>query len=253
MNINEMTTTKNLHILATIAHIISGTILCFLAAQRGWLIANEFLTAFSHAIGIGISILYESNQDTNDIPYQLLDTPQNSNKNIDAYKKLEYTRRWIEYAVTAGLLEVAILRTDDVYQIVTILALNAVLQSYGWILDVEKKMRMLILFGFGVLAVEISFIASWSPEPWWTLLIYALYYSLFGLIQLLHVYDVLPFDEDHIYTLLSITTKIVLTWTLVSHDMEDMAMEVWVNCLGVFFLSLGAGLLWRRTGRQVRF
>ena len=109
-----MTLIKTLHGVASITHIISAILVVVFANRLGWLIANEFATAVSHAIGVYLWW---------------------SCKDVTRCKQLEYTRRWIEYAVTAGLLEVAILDTDDVPRILTILALNAVLQVFGWILD----------------------------------------------------------------------------------------------------------------------
>ncbi len=222
-------TTKVLHGIATVVHILSAILVSQYAGQRAWLIANESATAFSHAVGYYIWT-----------------------RKFPDNKVVEYTRRWIEYAVTAGLLEVAILGTSDVSRILAILTLNAVLQAFGWILDAREQLDWLLLLGFGVLGVEIALIALWSSEPWWTIVIYGFLYALFGVVQTLHKLNALPFDEDHIYTLLSITTKVVLTWTLVAHDRHDTALEISVNVVGAVVLLAGGIYLRKRTGRGSR-
>lgn len=228
-------TTLHLHSVATLVHIISGILLTQYAAQRDWLIANEFLTAFSHFIGVVIWYDYSRFR-----------------TNIDSYKVTEYTRRWIEYAFTAGLLEVAILNTDDAGQILTILTLNALLQVMGYLLDAYENTRGLLLVGFSTLAAEVSLIAMWSSEPRHTIAIYTVLYALFGIVQMLHIFDKLYYDEDHVYTVLSITTKLVLTWTLVAHDRNDSTLEISINTIGLIGLILAGFLLKPREGRLPR-
>lgn len=217
-----MNTTRNLHIIAAAVHMISAVLLLATLTQRGWLIANEFSTCAAHVIGIYIWTY----------------------TNVNTRKKSEYRRRWIEYAITAGLLEVAILDTTDVGRITAILLLNAFLQLVGWIIDEkDEKYDRWFVIGFALLTVEIILIAVWSPEPVRTKIIYAVLYILFGVVQFLHKNGMLEtwgFDEDHIYTLLSITTKIILTWTLVAHDWNDQALE-W-SVVGVFLAVLLIGL-----------
>lgn len=226
-----MTLIKTLHGVASITHIVSAILVVVFANRLGWLIANEFATAVSHAVGVYLWW---------------------SCKDVNRCKQLEYTRRWIEYAVTAGLLEVAILDTDDVPRILTILTLNAVLQVFGWILDAREGMLFLLVVGFGVLGVEVSLIAYWSSKPVRTIVIYAFLYALFGVVQTLHKLKRLPYDEDHIYTLLSITTKVVLTWTLVAQERTDGPLETWVNVVGFAVLLVGGILLRVNTGRKRR-
>ena len=233
-----MTLIKTLHAVASAVHVVSAILVAVFAGRLGWLIVNEFATAISHAIGFIIWSDWERTDKTV--------------KRKQEWKKLEYTRRWIEYAVTAGLLEVAILDTDDVPLILTILTLNAVLQVFGWILDAREGMLFLLLIGFGLLGVEVSLIAFWSSKPVRTIVIYAVLYALFGVVQTLHKFNVLPYDEDHIYTLLSITTKVVLTWTLVAQERTDDSLEIWVNVVGFAVLLVGGILLWDNTGRRNR-
>ena len=113
-------------------------------------------------------------------------------------------------------------------------------------------MLFLLFVGFGVLGVEVSLITYWSSKPVRTIVIYAFLYALFGVVQTLHKFNVLPYDEDHIYTLLSITTKVVLTWTLVAQERMDGALETWVNVVGFAVLLTGGILLRVNTGRKRR-
>lgn len=228
-------TTLHLHSVATLAHIISGILLTQYAAQRDWLIANEFLTAFFHLIGFVLWYDYSRFK-----------------SNIESYKVTEYTRRWTEYAFTAGLLEVAILNTDNAGQILTILTLNALLQLMGYLLDAYDGLQGLLIVGFATLAAEVSLIALWSSEPAYTIAIYAVLYALFGVVQTLHKSGDLYYDEDHVYTVLSITTKLVLTWTLVAHDRNDSTLEISINTIGLIGLILAGFLLKPREGRLPR-
>ena len=116
----------------------------------------------------------------------------------------------------------------------------------GWVLDRNNKWKILLLFGFLILAIEIVLISNWSKEPVRTIVIYGVLYSLFGVIQTLQKFDVLPYDEDHIYTLLSVSTKIILTWTLIAHDNNDEVME-WI-IFGIFtsVFIVGAIVLYKQ-------
>ena len=220
--------TRNLHIGATIVHIISTILIYIFANERTWLFVNEFCTFLSHIIGIIIWTQWTNDRDT------------------ERWKTAEYTRRWLEYGITAGLLEVAILGTEDISRILSILGLNACLQFIGWVLDRNNKWKILLLFGFLILAIEIVLISNWSKEPVRTIVIYGVLYSLFGVIQTLQKFDVLPYDEDHIYTLLSVSTKIILTWTLIAHDNNDEVME-WI-IFGIFtsVFIVGAIVLYKQ-------
>lgn len=208
--------TLRLHRIAASVHFVSATLLCIYANHLVWLIINEILTCLSHTIGI---VIWTNSND----------------------KVAEYTRRWTEFAITAGLLEAAMLQ--GVPRIVTILTLNAVLQLYGFMLDRYRNLKYLLLAGFIVLAVEIGLIAEWTTQPVRTTVLFAVLYSFFGIVQLLHKYNALPYDEDHVYTVLSITTKIILTWSIVAHEWSDTTLEF--SIIGTFgaFLLVSLALL----------
>ena len=222
--------TRTLHLIACFVHLCTALILSFYAQNRIWLILNEYLTFLSHAIGVVIW------SDQN-----------NQNKKVS-----EYTRRWLEYAITAGLLEIAILDTTNVPKILSILTLNAVLQLFGWILDHEKNFKYLLLMGFILLGVEITLVSYWSSEPARTIVVYGILYSLFGVVQTLHKFDMLPYDENNVYTLLSITTKTVLTWTLVSHDWNDETLEWAISISFAVMLLISLAVLYEDPGRRLR-
>ena len=209
-----------LHIIAFIVHLISSVLLCLHAQNMVWLILNEILTCVSHAVGIAI---WSQSDD----------------------KVAEYTRRWIEYAITAGFLEVALL-SGNVPQTVAILTLNAVLQLYGWMLD-KYKYKYLLLAGFTVLISEIIIISQWTEQPTRTIVLFAGLYAMFGIVQTLQQYNMLPYDEDHVYTVLSITTKIILTWSIVAHDWGDETLEyTTITCFGTI-LVLAAFILYDKS------
>lgn len=236
---NTGSTTLTLHLVAGTLHFISASLLLIFAHTRGWLIANEWSTCFSHFVGVVLWNRWMEQQE----PMRYL----------NEWKLYESTRRWTEYMVTAGLLEVAILNTQESSQIVLILLLNAVLQIIGWLLDTYERNKILIPVGFVILGVQISLIALWSDEPTHTKIIYGVLYSLFGVVQTLDKFKKLPFDPDHIYTLLSITTKLILTWTIVAHDEDDLYLEWIIFSTAIVALIWGGALLYKPLdGRQNR-
>lgn len=228
MNIGA--TTLLLHVVATFLHFISATLLLVVAYDRGWLIANEWCTFASHMLGVILWARWAESK-----------RPEET---IDEWKIWEYTRRWSEYMITAGLLEVAILNTTDSSRITVILTLNFLLQLVGWLTEIVEYTFTLLFFGFVILGFEIGFISIWSSEPVHTKIIYAVLYTLFGVVQTLDKLHKLPFDPDHIYTLLSITTKLVLTWTIVAHDRNDPFLEWAVFTVAMVSLLWGGARLY---------
>lgn len=173
---------------------------------------NEIITAVSHLIGVVGFFLY-------------------TNSMMADGRHLESVRRYIEYAVTAGLLEVALLvgmGSKSFYQVLFILLTNVAIQLMGYMSErTQDRMRQIYysIGGFVLLAPSLIIIV-WNA----TLVtgmqrveelayIYMALYILFGLHNLFD--HVLAFwrntiDRDTGYTVLSIATKIGLSWMLIA-------------------------------------
>lgn len=218
--------TLSLHALATIVHAVSASLLLGYASSQSWLIVNEFATMSFHFIGILI---------WTDVVAGVLDC---LGSNAPRNKTLEFRRRWLEYILTAGLLEVALVQDASYLIWVLVLFLNLGTQVIGWITD-EEDMRELIPYGFLLLAAQILVVFFNTSEPWYTVVLFAILYALFGVVHVGKIDGWLNKDEDHVYTLLSITTKILLTWTIVAHERDDATLEwsVTASTLGGLFVG----------------
>lgn len=173
---------------------------------------NEIITAISHLIGVIGFFLY-------------------TNAMMADGRHLESVRRYIEYAVTAGLLEVALLvgmGSKSFYQVLFILLTNIAIQLMGYMSErTQDRMRQIYysIGGFVLLAPSLIIIV-WNAtlvtgmerveELAYT---YLALYILFGLHNLFD--HILAFwrnsiDRDTGYTILSIATKIGLSWMLIA-------------------------------------
>lgn len=157
----------------------------------------------------------------------------------------ESTRRWGSYAITAGLLQVAMVLSVgpvSLWLILYLMISNGVLQSTGWLIDQTESPFYRIWFGvIGMMlfSVSVTFVAvrsfrisglefdelfiSYSGLA----IIYGLFYSSFGIVQLLRQLDThcccitdrkrccTLFNADGIFVLLSITSKVFLSWSLI--------------------------------------
>ena len=166
-----------------------------------WISGNEALTMFSHLI----AVFYLSRSE-----------------NMRAFEPL---RRTIEYSFTAGILQVAlVLSTGSITlpDLLFILLINGVMQ---WmILGITKENRTLLMTcGFVLLAAEIQFVVLNSMRLTGISLdyfvitgaMYALFYIGFGVLKL--------FDseyEDEIYILMSVSSKVALSWLLIGNIFE---------------------------------
>ena len=171
---------------------------------------NEIITAISHLIGVVGFFLY-------------------TNAMMADGRHLESVRRYIEYAVTAGLLEVALLvgmGSKSFYQVLFILLTNVAIQLMGYMSErTQDRMRQIYysIGGFVLLAPSLIIIV-WNAtlvtgmerveELAYT---YMALYILFGLHNLFdHILALWrnAIDRDTGYTILSIATKIGLSWIL---------------------------------------
>lgn len=166
-----------------------------------WISGNEALTFFSHLI----AVFYLARS--------------------DEMRSYESLRRTIEYSFTAGILQVALVLSAGsitLPDMFFILLINGVMQFM--ILGMNKENRTLLMTcGFVLLAAEIQFVILNSMRlsgislDYFVLtgVMYALFYIGFGVLKL--------FDteyEDEIYILMSVSSKVALSWLLIGNVFE---------------------------------
>ena len=173
-----------------------------------WISSNEAFTFFSHLIAV----------------FYLSRDPSS--------RKYESLRRAVEYSLTAGILQVAlVMGTGDVsvHDVIFLLMINGVLQVIGYVIDRLKDKpteRMILLAsGFVLLASEIQYVLLSSLRlegiklDYFIVMgvFYALFYISFGVVKLF------PTDkEDEIYILMSVTSKVTLSWLLIGNVFEGL-------------------------------
>tara|TARA_B110000008_G_scaffold279952_1_gene329935 strand:+ start:7136 stop:8113 length:978 start_codon:yes stop_codon:yes gene_type:complete len=178
----------------------------------GLIFTNELITALSHLAGVIGFFLFKDAM-------------------MADGRHLESVRRYVEYAITAGLLEVALLvgmGSDNFYQVLFILLTNAAIQLMGYMSErTQDRMRQIYysIGGFMLLAPAITIIV-WNA----TLVdgmdrvrelayFYTALYLLFGLHNLFdHLFAFWrnSIDRDTGYNILSVATKIGLSWLLIA-------------------------------------
>ena len=175
-----------------------------------WIAGNEGLTFFSHLIALGLLYL-------------------NPNK-LD---EVERMRRTIEYSFTAGILQVALVLgvgSIALYDVFWLLGVNVAIQLLGWLSDEPqgKEVRNWLLgIAFGLLSLEIFYVISQSvnlngiePGPYIALgVAYGIFYILFGVVKLIPAWKR---DENEIYVLMSVTSKVALSWILIGNTFEGL-------------------------------
>jgi hypothetical protein len=178
----------------------------------GLIFTNEIITSVSHLIACIGFFFYTSSM-------------------MADGRHLESVRRYIDYAVTAGLLQVTILvglGSTSFYQVLFILLSNAAIQLMGYMSErTGDRMRQIYynIGGFLLLAPAITIIV-WNAQLVKGMeraeelsIFYAVLYGLFGLHNLFdHIF---PFwrqliDRDTGYNVLSIGSKIGLSWLLIA-------------------------------------
>lgn len=156
----------------------------------------------------------------------------------------EYTRRWIEYAVTAGLLEVGILAGQGELNIIILLGVfigNASMQAIGYYNDDTPEYKwswVPNLAGFGIMFSIIQIFIFRSSNSGnngeyelksltygYLAIIFSIFYLSFGIHQMLYL-NIKSYaraiDADKIYIVLGFTSKIVLSWTYIA-----ISRQVW--------------------------
>lgn len=189
-----------------------------------WVFLNEALTAFSHLAALGL--LYGSfKDDINGLAY-----------NKKEVHRRELVRRTIEYTFTAAILQVAlVLGAGDVLlqDVVFIFFINFCIQLCGYYSDNKDDYSYSFYFiGFMLLISEIVYVyllsttIDFGPGPLEkstdfliiTGVFYILFYISFGFVKLFgYVAGLDSLVEDKIYVVLSVTTKISLSWLLIGN------------------------------------
>lgn len=175
--------------------------------------ANEFLTFVSHVFGILVAWKPEGR------------------------KPVESWRRWSEYAVTAGVLECALLLSygvRDFFALLLVFSLNAALQFTGGLaLDQTRELGdeqfyatqkiVLLSQSFVFISVQIWYTMTTAIVGFagivWSSIAYALFYLSFGVLQTLS-HTVEDFDKKYVtdvgFVVLSVTSKLCLSWHVAS-------------------------------------
>lgn len=173
------------------------------------LLVNEIITALSHISGVVGFGLY-------------------SEQMVADGRHLEIIRRYIEYAITAAILEVVIyvlVGGRDINLLFAIVVTNIVIQLLGYMLERSpNKQRKIYLnvAGFVLLLVPIvSFFTVGSlGDTFMPLAVYyAVLYGLFGLHSLLDIVSEewrALVDKDIGFLILGVSTKEILTWMVVA-------------------------------------
>jgi hypothetical protein len=171
-----------------------------------WITANEALTFFSHLIAVAYLRCYK-----------------------DEATKFEPLRRTMEYSLTAGILQVALVLgvgSVSLYGILFLLIANVVLQAIGYAIDaIDGSVRKGLLYttAFVLLSVQILYVlanGSYLSGPdttWYTAMnvIYAVFYVGFGIVKFIDK------RQNEIYILMSVTSKISLSWLLIGNIFQS--------------------------------
>ena len=173
------------------------------------LVVNEAITAISHLSGLIGFGLYRRQM-------------------VEDDRHLEVIRRYIEYAITAALLEVVLyvlLGGRDANLLLAIVVTNVVIQILGYMIERttnQQRQIYLNLSGFLLLMVPIvSFltVATMTEGFLAVSVYYTILYALFGLHSLLHVLSRAWrqfVDKDAGFIILGVATKEILTWMAVA-------------------------------------
>ena len=192
-----------------------------------WISANEGFTFFSHILAL--FLMYRT-------------------KNLNEF---ENTRRTIEYSLTAGILQVALvlgIGSVALYDVLMLLMINLAIQLLGWVWEKTTDAFIkpyLMGVAFGLLLVEIIYVIGQSlnlngiePSGYIVMgIFYAIFYILFGIVKIV---PILHKHQNEIYILMSVTSKVALSWILIGNT------YVGLNELGVDSVPLDhTDLDWR--------
>lgn len=197
-----------------------------------WVGVNEAITAFSHLIALWL--LYDRNN-----------------------AKKEPIRRAIEYSITAGILQVALVLPVGetlLHDIIFLLVVNLCIQWIGY--GIDKRGDLLFPL-FLLLASEITYVilhgsnlSGISNQGYYTFMgvAYAVFYILFGVVKIrqLKLQDI----ETELFILMSVTSKVSLSWILIGNtyqgfrDMgEDKGPDIDWRALQIAIVSVSALIL----------
>lgn len=215
-----------------------------------WISINEFITMFSHVIAIFYLLTHDNRQ------------------------TFESPRRAVEYCITAALLQCAIMLgmgAVTAQDIIFIIVTNVALQLLGYVIDLYREAkRWLLVVGFLLLFSQMQYIIfnaarieGISTEYYVVMaIIYVLFYTGFGVLKLIEtVY------EDEIYVLMSLTSKVVLSWVLIGNLFEGFkelgettspdythldwrAIQISLIAIGSIGLAIGSTIFLRRTRKS---
>ena len=183
-----------------------------------WVAWNETLTWVAHLVAIIIFVT-----------------------NHESARVCESARRWFSYAITAGLLQVAMILSlgpVPLFLIIFLMVNNAIVQTLGGFMvdqeeDISKRVAYLsvamVLFLASATFVAVSCLqiegidfSKLSVSYSGLAVIYGVFYASFGIVQLVRqCYKNRDFlggrvQADGVFVLLSITSKVVLSWCLIS-------------------------------------
>ena len=173
------------------------------------LVVNEAITAASHLAAVLGFGLYR----------QMM---------VEDERHLEVIRRYVEYAVTAGLHEAALyllVGGADFSLLLAIIVTNVIMQILGYMIErttnVSRQLYMNVS-AFILLAIPVvTFLTIGAENTDFQALsiYYTILYALFGLHSLLHILSEqwrAFVDKDAGYVILGIGAKEVLTWMVVA-------------------------------------
>jgi hypothetical protein len=167
-----------------------------------WISGNEAITMFSHLIAV----------------FYLW--------NSEKMRKYESLRRTVEYSFTAGILQVALVMgtgSISLSDVFFILMINGVMQLMGYLMDGKKDNTPLLVGAFILLAAQLQFVITNAlllegiETGYFVVMavLYALFYVGFGVVKIFQ-----PVYEDEIYILMSVTSKLSLSWILIGNIFE---------------------------------
>lgn len=167
-----------------------------------WVGVNEAITAFSHIIAL---LFLHFRKDA----------------------EREPIRRAIEYSITAGLLQVALVLPVGetlLHDIIFLLAINLCIQWIGY--GIDKRGDLLFPL-FILLASEITYVilhgsnlSGISNQGYYTFMgvAYAVFYILFGVVKIPQLK--LEEIETELFILMSVTSKVSLSWILIGNTYQ---------------------------------
>ena len=245
-----------------VEHVINATVThepVIYTHPMVWIAANEGFTFFSHCIALCFLRKRLSEIELNE---------------------MELSRRTVEYMFTAGILQVALVLGIGhiaLYDAIMLLAINAVLQGLGWIqdqFDFPARLKPYILTAaFVLLAVEIQYVIFQTTNiegievgPYIFMgVFYGIFYLLFGFVKLI---DSWKKNENEIYILMSVTSKVALSWILIGNtyagmeelgvdskpndftDIDWRAIQVFISVISAIVLTVGIYYFTRNTSGE---